>query len=78
MKFTKVIKAENHNLQGLSKSERFFNDKSELKSHLELAKNLFNNFAFVSLLETENNKNLFNEAKPLFNKLLDLVEKLDK
>jgi len=77
MKFVKVIKSEEHNLSGLSRDERFFNDKSELKNHIERSKDLFNNFAFVTLLSTENNRNLFNEAKPLFNKLLELIEKLD-
>lgn len=77
MKFVKVIKSEEHDLSGLSRDERFFNDKSELKNHIERSKDLFNNFAFVTLLSTENNRNLFNEAKPLFNKLLELIEKLD-
>lgn len=77
MKFVKVIKSEEHDLSGLSHDERFFNDKSELKNHIERSKDLFNNFAFVTLLSTENNRNLFNEAKPLFNKLLELIEKLD-
>lgn len=77
MKFTKVVKAKEHDLSGLSRDERFFSDKSELKNHIERSKDLFNNFAFVTSLSTENNRNLFNEAKPLFNKLLELIEKLD-